>query len=227
MKDITREELIQSKEYWVTTIQLRLFAEVEAFMKSHQMNRTQFAEYLGCTKGYVTQLLSGDYDNKISKLVELSLAIGRVPKLEFVDTDSFIARDKAIYIARLETNQFAIFPEKFNSLEPVGVNSSYEFSISADLSSIRCRSTFHYVQGDNVLMVLEMGAIFAIAPEGVSEIKAKGTVPVDFLRYMGTIVVGAARGIIHAKTEGTVLNSVILPPINLVEIIKEDLVLEK
>ena len=89
MKDITREELIQSKEYWVTTIQLRLFAEVEAFMKSHQMNRTQFAEYLGCTKGYVTQLLSGDYDNKISKLVELSLAIGRVPKLEFVDTDSF------------------------------------------------------------------------------------------------------------------------------------------
>lgn len=97
MKDITREELIQSKEYWVTTIQLRLFAEVEAFMKSHQMNRTQFAEYLGCTKGYVTQLLSGDYDNKISKLVELSLAIGRVPKLEFVDTDSFIARDKAIY----------------------------------------------------------------------------------------------------------------------------------
>ena len=75
-------------------------------------------------------------------------------------------------------------------------------------------------------MVLEMGAIFAIAPEGVSEIKAKGTVPVDFLRYMGTIVVGAARGIIHTKTEGTVLNSVILPPINLVEIIKEDLVLE-
>ena len=43
---------------------------------------------------------------------------------------------------------------------------------------------------------------------------------------MGTIVVGAARGIIHAKTEGTILNSVILPPINLVEIIKDDLVLE-
>ena len=130
-------------------------------------------------------------------------------------------------IVRLETNQFAIFPEKFNSSDAVGVNSSYEFSINTDLDSIRCRSTFHYVQGDNVLMVLEVGAIFAIAPEGVFEIKAKGAVPVDFLRYMGTIVVGAARGIIHAKTEGTILNSVILPPINLVEIIKDDLVLEK
>ena len=94
MKDISREELIQSKEYWVTTIQLRLFAEVEAFMKTHQMNRTQFAEYLGCTKGYVTQLLSGDYDNKISKLVELSLAIGRIPKLEFVGVNSKASLDE-------------------------------------------------------------------------------------------------------------------------------------
>lgn len=97
MKVITREELVQSKEYWVTSIQVKLFAEVEAFMKSHRMNRTQFAEYLGCTKGYVTQLLSGEYDNKISKLVELSLAIGRVPKLDFVETNSFIARDKVVY----------------------------------------------------------------------------------------------------------------------------------
>jgi Helix-turn-helix. len=85
MKDITREELISSKEYWVTNIQLKLFSEVEAYMKAHRMNRTQFAEYLGCSKGYVTQLLSGDYDNKLSKLVELSLAIGKVPELEFVD----------------------------------------------------------------------------------------------------------------------------------------------
>lgn len=127
-------------------------------------------------------------------------------------------------IARLETKQFAVFPDLFNNAEVVGVKSSYEFSISTDLAFIRCRSFFHYVQGDNVLMILEMGAIFDIAPEGVAEIRANGSVPVDFLRYMGTIVVGAARGIIHAKTEGTVLNSVVLPPINLVEIIKNDLV---
>ena len=76
-------------------------------------------------------------------------------------------------------------------------------------------------------MILELIAYFAIAPEGIAEIQSKGSVPVDFLRYMGTIAVGAARGIIHAKTEGTVLNSIVLPPINLVEIIKDDLVIEK
>lgn len=130
-------------------------------------------------------------------------------------------------ITRLETRQFAIFPDKFSNSDEVGVNSSYEFSISTDVSLIRCRSSFHYIQEDRVLMILEMSAFFTIAPEGMTEIKTKGMIPVDFLRYMGTIVVGTARGIIHTKTEGTVLNSIVLPPINLVEIIKEDLVLEK
>lgn len=87
-------------------------------------------------------------------------------------------------IARLETRQFAIFPEKFNNQEDVGVNSAYEFSISTDQTAIRCRSTFHYFQGENVLMILELNAFFAIAPEGMVEIQNKGSVPVDFLRYM-------------------------------------------
>lgn len=129
-------------------------------------------------------------------------------------------------IARLETKQFAIFPESFNNSEGVGVNSSYEFSISADLTAIRCRSIFRYIQDEKILLVLELNAFFAIAHEGITEIKEKGSVPVDFLRYMGTIVVGTARGIIHTKTEGSVLNSIVLPPINLVEIIKEDLAVD-
>jgi hypothetical protein len=130
-------------------------------------------------------------------------------------------------IARLETKQFAIFPESFNNSEGVGVNSSYEFSISTDMTAIRCRSIFRYIQDEKVLLVLELNAFFTIAPEGIAEIKQNSSVPVDFLRYMGTIVVGTARGIIHTKTEGTVLNSIVLPPINLVEIIKEDLVVKK
>ena len=111
MKDITREELIHSKEYWVTNIQLKLFAEVEAFMKAHKMNRTQFADYLGCSKGYVTQLLSGDYDNKLSKLVELSLAIGKVPELEFGDLEEYAASDEKVYSGRSESNAFQVLQD--------------------------------------------------------------------------------------------------------------------
>ena len=126
-------------------------------------------------------------------------------------------------IIRIETKQFAVFPEKFINTERVLVKSSYGFSPSEDLQTIGCRSVFNYIQNKNLLLVTELLTVFALAPEGVEEIKKKGIIPVDFLRYMATIAVGAARGVIHTKTEGTVLNSIVLPPINLVEIIKQDL----
>lgn len=130
-------------------------------------------------------------------------------------------------IFRIETKQFAIFPELFENGVEVNVNSSYGFALGQDVSTVRCASRFNYIQGDKTLLILELHVDFRIAEEGISEIKKKGVIPVDFLRYMATIVVGTARGVIHAKTAGTVLNPIVLPPINLVERIKEDMHIEK
>ena len=43
-------------------------------------HKSQLAEYLGVSKGYVSQLLNGDYDNCMSKFFELALAFGMVRK---------------------------------------------------------------------------------------------------------------------------------------------------
>ena len=64
------------------------------------MNKTQLAEYLGCTKGYVTQLLNGDFDHKLSKFVELSLAINKIPEITFSDVDEYIISDQNDYMAQ-------------------------------------------------------------------------------------------------------------------------------
>lgn len=80
---MTREELLNSPEYWTTLIQCELYRQIIAYMKDHNMNKSQLAEHLGCSRGYVTQLLNGDFDHKISKLVELSLAIGMAPSIHF------------------------------------------------------------------------------------------------------------------------------------------------
>ena len=48
------------------------------------------------------------------------------------------------------------------------------------------------------------------------------TVTEYFCRYMATIAVGAARGVIAAKVEGTNLENLVLPPINLMETIQRD-----
>ncbi len=86
-----RDELLKSREYWITKIQIDLFNQIEQYMKTHGLNRTQLAQQLGVSKGYITQVLNGDYDHRISKLVELSLAIGMVPEIQFKSTDEYIS----------------------------------------------------------------------------------------------------------------------------------------
>ena len=91
---ITREELISTKEYWLTQIQNELFRMVDEYLETNNMNRTQFADKIGVTKGYVSQVLNGDFNHRISKFVELSLSIGKVPIVEFKDLNKIIEEDK-------------------------------------------------------------------------------------------------------------------------------------
>lgn len=89
-----RKELLKSKEYWLAEIQLNLFKLIENYKTTNNLNSTQLAEKLGVTKGYVSQILNGDFDHKISKLVELSLAFNKVPIIEYKDLERTIMEDK-------------------------------------------------------------------------------------------------------------------------------------
>lgn len=94
---ITNDELLETPEYWTTRIQLDLYSHLQEYMKANGLNRTQLAQKLGVTKGYVTQVLSGDFDHRLSKLVELSLAVGLIPKMEFVPkVDFFEEKTKVV-----------------------------------------------------------------------------------------------------------------------------------
>ncbi len=81
---ISNEKLLETPEYWTTRIQMDLYTHLQDYMKENGLNRAQLAQKLGVTKGYVTQVLNGDFDHRLSKLVELSLAVGLIPQLEFV-----------------------------------------------------------------------------------------------------------------------------------------------
>lgn len=130
-------------------------------------------------------------------------------------------------ISHIETLQFAVFPDNYINGQEVMVNTNCSFNVRQDLNQVRNIINVNYIQNDKILLVIQLACFFDIAPEGFEEIKKEGKIPVDFLRYMGTISVGVTRGAIHAKTEGTVINPVVLPPINLEEMLKKDLLLEE
>lgn len=94
---MSRKDIISSPEYWTAKVQIDLYNCAEEFMKSNNLNRTQLAQHLGVSKGYVSQLLNGDYDHKLSKLVELAISFGVVPQIEFKPIEDVIAEDNNIY----------------------------------------------------------------------------------------------------------------------------------
>lgn len=109
---ITNDELLTTTEYWTTRIQLDLYSHLQDYMKKNGLNKTQLAQELGVTKSYVTQILNGNYDHRISKLVELALAIGLIPKMEFVPkTVFFEEKDKGTSeFQRVSTNADRVVP---------------------------------------------------------------------------------------------------------------------
>lgn len=93
---------------------MELYRQIVEFMKNNHMNKTQLADYLGCSKGYVTQLLNGDFNHKLSKFVELSLAIGKIPEISFSDMDEYILSDEKEYVLQMSVNNESEIPADLN-----------------------------------------------------------------------------------------------------------------
>jgi transcriptional regulator with XRE-family HTH domain len=60
------------------------------------MNQTKFVEKLGVTKGYVSQVMNGNFNYTLKKLIELSLAVNKVPVIKFQDIDELILKSKKV-----------------------------------------------------------------------------------------------------------------------------------
>lgn len=88
-----REELLSSNTYWIETIQNELYSNIVEYMEKENLNQNELAEKLGVTKGYISQILKGEFNFTLKKIVEISLAIGKVPNIEFENLQEYIERD--------------------------------------------------------------------------------------------------------------------------------------
>ncbi len=88
---ITREELLKTQEYWFETLQNDIYRIVAEYLENEKINQSQLAEKLGVSRGYISQIMNGNFNFTLKKLIELSLAVGKAPVLEFKPIESHIA----------------------------------------------------------------------------------------------------------------------------------------
>lgn len=85
---------MRTEEFWFETIQNDLYRMVSEYIKKEDINQTQFAEKLGVSKGYVSQILNGNFNATLKKLIELSLAVDKAPVFDFKNLKEFIKEDR-------------------------------------------------------------------------------------------------------------------------------------
>jgi hypothetical protein len=129
-------------------------------------------------------------------------------------------------IVSIATDEFAML-EKYDDSKIGELKIYLNFNgLAEEIIQVKCL----FYQEDNPFMVIAVSTSFQIHPEEWTLIYNSDTnkihLPLGIALHMSSLSVGTTRGILHAKTENHSVNSVIIPPVNLNDIIKENIVID-
>lgn len=126
---------------------------------------------------------------------------------------------------RINVEQFAILAENVR-LEKLDIATGLEIKYSLEGKSLAIVMTFNFVSEEEKVMLLKLNCEFQIQEDDWnSQINdAKIIFPKNFIEYLVVQTVGTARGVLHCKTEGTAFNHIILPPMNVSDMINGDMI---
>lgn len=81
---LSKKDLYKTSEYWVEELQNEIFRQVMNYMQKNDLNQNELANKWGVSKGYISQILSGNCNFSLKKLVELSLALEKIPIVKYM-----------------------------------------------------------------------------------------------------------------------------------------------
>lgn len=129
----------ESAAYWTQLIQLSLYDHIASYMQEHNLSRKQLADKLGVSKGYVSQLMNGDYNHKLSKLVELSLACDFVPSFRFIDKQYAKSVERQSYLEETPWEGSPSYKNEEMDMPVIGAidsDAQFETVISSDSTDV-------------------------------------------------------------------------------------------
>lgn len=127
-------------------------------------------------------------------------------------------------LIRIQTKEFASFKENYTS-ESLSLTINLSVGVNNDGHAVALTPSITFLSEDNKpILKISASCEFAIQPDKWKEFITETSIviPESLLKHLLMITIGTIRGILHAKTENTDLNKILLPTINVSELINKD-----
>ena len=131
-------------------------------------------------------------------------------------------------LVKVNTEQFAIIPDSYKRGESVNLGTNLGFGILKDEQLLAVNATARFEQNNSPFLIGVASCHFKIDTESWNSFKVPGTendfeIPQVFITHLSALAFGTLRGILHAKTEGTEFNGFVLPTLNVVKMITQNI----
>ncbi|OWW25055.1 hypothetical protein B4Q04_10935 [Zobellia sp. OII3] len=130
----------------------------------------------------------------------------------------------------LKTVSFAQIEAAYKKTGEVDLITNLAFGIDVNDHTITCSTKFSFEKKkDQPFLILELQGFFEINKNDfIKKVKQSDNsflITKDLATHFAVLMFGSARGVLHAKTEGTIFNQYLLPTMDVKSMIQEDLVL--
>ncbi len=130
-------------------------------------------------------------------------------------------------IGKIDVPQFAVIREDV-ALDDLEFEIGGEFSVNSSASVIKNRVKVQAFVKEDLVLQLVVDCYYDINPDSLLELRKNGRIkfPLAFMRHLATITIGAARGVLFSMSDNTKFRAVVMPLVDVDEIITKDLIVD-
>jgi ABC-type cobalamin transport system permease subunit len=132
------------------------------------------------------------------------------------------------FLKTIQMEQFAWFEENFKEDDSgaVELTTQIQFKLNPQNQIVSNFVGVTFQQQQKTFLKINMSCFFKIKEpilkELMDETHSKIVLPKHFLQHLVVITIGTIRGVLFAKTEGTVFNRFIIPTLDVTNLVRSD-----
>jgi hypothetical protein len=126
----------------------------------------------------------------------------------------------------MDLTRFSPEWDRYNTGDPsVGIETNFNFSFNKSEGILKCVTNLTFIQNNQVFLKSELQTFFEIIKESIDELTNENviTIPRSLLCQFASLAYGSFRDVIYMKAINTTLSNLILSPMYLDEVIKDDM----